>query len=228
ASSETSPEIAPVVVVPSPLGVRVDPNLFPASRPPSPDSTPAGAALVSTDGQPMPPRKKSRRRRRRGGGGASNGQHAAAALAGSSAAPSLPPASSAPVQELTVEVADAELQEEDENAPQVDLEPVHGLAGAEPSEPPLPVPVNQTEQSFAQGIFEEPNPVPAPQTAPEPLATPESEPSKPATKTKRTATRKKTTTNADSTTSAKPKRASTSRKKKSQKEEASQGSEDRS
>jgi uncharacterized protein (TIGR00288 family) len=229
----SEPGMSPVVVVPSPLGVSVDPNVFASHPQPAPQHSSRLAPMAtSVDGQPLPPRKKSRRRRRRGGGGA-NGQHAAAAVA--PVTPGIPTDPSPLVNEPVGVTPETELREDDEeddvqdDAPAVDLEPVATTAptpapvvAPAPQVVPTPTPeppLTEVEQSFAQGLFEEASAaaVVAPVT-PEELA---SEPVKPTRAKRTTTTRKKTTPSATASTPAtpapaKPKRATTSRKKKSE------------
>jgi hypothetical protein len=107
---------------------------------------------------------------------------------------------------------------DDEDAPQVDLEPL--ASAVAPPEPPVPVTLSPAEHSFAEGLFEEASTAPSGGTTPSEVA-PEPEPAKP-TRAKRTSTttRKKTTPPATSATpAAKPKRTST-RKKKTESTEA--------
>ena len=213
------PGMAPVVVVPSPLGVSVDPSVFASPAHPSPPHSARLAPLAtSVEGQPLPPRKKSRRRRRRGGGGA-NGQHAAA-MAGAPGAPGIPGGPSPVVNEPVGVAPQPELREEDEeedvqeDAPPVDLEPVATTPPAAAPAPvvapvpeviatPTPAPaLTEIEQSFAQGLFEETPPVAV--EAPVPPEEPASEPAKPTRAKRTTTTRKKTTPSAPASAAEKP------------------------
>ena len=235
---------SPVVVVPSPMGVQVAPQLFSATAPPSaptpasplpassssPSQASSSPSQATGEGATLQPRKKSRRRRRRGGGGGANGQHAPAALSGATVPPDLSYSSAAALADAAGDFADGESPElpEDENAPPVDLQPAGGssLPVAPPPVPTASRNAKEAEQSFTQGVFDEESPAAAsPHATPEP--TPAEPPTdKPVTKSRRSSsTRKKTSTSKTKSPSTKTKRATASRKKSTDGEEASPSSE---
>lgn len=230
-ASEVPSATSPVVVVPSPLGVQVAPQLFSATPPPAPTPTNAASTGLATgEGATLLPRKKSRRRRRRGGGGGANGQHAAAAMPGSEVPADVSNLPAAAVMQAGGDFSDADSgdEPEDENAPPVDLQPPasSSLPGLPASLPAAPRHANEAEQSFTQGVFDEESPTaaPAPATAePAPAAQPADQP---ASKSRRSAsTRKKTSTSKTKSPTTKTKRASGTRKKSTEAQQASESSE---